>query len=163
MTSFAHHLSPKPHLAQDATTPGRLSEDACNSILVDMPADQVPGKIPNGPTLRLTLAGHRPESLHSRQYLLESSGWPLTWNYECAPEVHCCHMCRGPPIGILMTPASAPPRSSPMPRHHGRSLPILLVRISWPANTFLRCISVSCKVPHPVAPPRLQIDFPQIQ
>jgi hypothetical protein len=31
------------HLAQDATTPGRLSEKASNSILVDMPADEVPG------------------------------------------------------------------------------------------------------------------------
>jgi hypothetical protein len=29
---------------------------------------------------RLTLAGHRPESLQFCQYLFESSGWPLTWN-----------------------------------------------------------------------------------
>ncbi len=37
-------------------------------------------KNPNGPTHHLSLAGHRPESLHSHQFPLESPGRPLTWN-----------------------------------------------------------------------------------
>jgi hypothetical protein len=35
-----------PPLAQNTTTPGRLSEKASNPILVHLPADQAPGKIP---------------------------------------------------------------------------------------------------------------------
>ena len=64
------------------------------------------------------------------------------------------------PIPILYDSRHPP---SPMPKHHGKSLPILLVQIFWPADNFIRSISVSCKAPRPVAPPRLQIDFPQIQ
>ena len=88
-----------PPMPQDATTPGRLSKMESNSSLVDMPADQVTGKTP---TIQRS-ASHSPSTAPSPSILANSSS----------------RVPAGLSPGILITPASAPPRSSPMPSHHG--------------------------------------------
>lgn len=50
-------------------------------------------KNPNGPPHHPTLAGHRPECLHSRQYFVERPRRTLTLICECAHGVPCSRIC----------------------------------------------------------------------
>jgi len=73
-----------------------------------LPPLRPPQKNSDGTPHRLTLVGHSPERLHSRQNLVESLGGPPL-RCKSAHELYLCRMCGGASIKILISAALAPP------------------------------------------------------